>query len=78
MECLILVTETNDLTMMARIGIMRALNCHVERVFNPDRKDAHWGKRKLARDGVTRRSEVAGAGLANKLRTGRSIPRLSE
>jgi hypothetical protein len=22
----------------------------VERVFNPDRKDPHWGKRKLARD----------------------------
>jgi hypothetical protein len=27
-----------------------ALNRHVERVFNPDRKDTHWGKRKLARD----------------------------
>jgi hypothetical protein len=26
------------------------LNRHVERVFNPDRKDTHWGKRKLARD----------------------------
>jgi hypothetical protein len=22
---------------------MRALNRHVERVFNPDRKDPHWG-----------------------------------
>jgi hypothetical protein len=29
---------------------MRALNRHVERVFNPDRKDHHWGKRKLTRD----------------------------
>jgi hypothetical protein len=29
--------------MLARIGVMRALNRHVERVFNPDRKDAHWG-----------------------------------
>jgi hypothetical protein len=37
-------------TMFARIGIMRALNRHVERVFNPDRKDNHWGRRKLARD----------------------------
>jgi hypothetical protein len=27
-----------------------AINRHVERVFNPDRKDAHWGKRKLKRD----------------------------
>jgi hypothetical protein len=25
-------------------------NRHVERVFNPDRKDHHWGGRKLARD----------------------------
>jgi hypothetical protein len=29
--------------MMARIGVMKALNRHVERVFNPDRKDTHWG-----------------------------------
>jgi hypothetical protein len=50
MECLILVAEKNGPTMMARIGIVRALNRHVERVFNPDRKDHHWGKRKLARD----------------------------
>jgi hypothetical protein len=35
---------------LARIGVMRAVNGHVERVFNPDRKDHHWGRRKLARD----------------------------
>jgi len=23
--------------------VLRALNRHVERVFNPDRKDTHWG-----------------------------------
>jgi hypothetical protein len=23
---------------------MKALNRHVERVFNPDRKETHWGK----------------------------------
>jgi hypothetical protein len=34
----------------ARIGVLRALNRNVERVFNPDRKDTHWGKRKLKRD----------------------------
>jgi hypothetical protein len=34
----------------ARIGVMQALNRHVERVFNPERKDHHWGRRKLARD----------------------------
>ena len=36
--------------MHAHIGMMRALNWQVERVFNPDRRDSHWGKRKLARD----------------------------
>ena len=36
--------------MLARIGVMKALNRHVERVFNPDRKETHWGKRKLKRD----------------------------
>ena len=50
MEVLILVAEHDGPTMMARIGIMRALNRHVERVFNPDRKEHRWGKRKLARD----------------------------
>jgi hypothetical protein len=36
--------------MLARIGVMKALNRHVERVFNPDRKDTHWGKRKPKRE----------------------------
>jgi len=36
--------------MLARFGVMRALNRHVERVFNSDRKETHWGKRKLKRD----------------------------
>ena len=48
-EALMLVARSGP-TMMARIGVMRALNRHVERVFNPDRKDTHWGKRKLKRD----------------------------
>jgi hypothetical protein len=38
MEALILVAENDGPTMLARIGIMRALNRHVERVFNPDAK----------------------------------------
>jgi len=50
MEALILVVTLGGPTMFARIGIMRALNRHVERVFNPDRKEHHWGRRKLARD----------------------------
>ncbi len=36
--------------MLARIGIMRALNRHVERVFNPSERQALLGRRKLARD----------------------------
>jgi hypothetical protein len=29
---------------------MKALNRHIVREFNPERKDTHWGKRKLKRD----------------------------
>jgi hypothetical protein len=36
--------------MHARVGMLRALNRDVERVFNSDRKDTNWGKRKLKRD----------------------------
>jgi hypothetical protein len=50
MEALSWWPNMNGPTMFARIGVMKALNRHVERVFNPDRKDHHWGKRKLARD----------------------------
>ena len=49
-KTLILVVKLGGPTMFARIGVMRALDRHVERVFNPDRNDHHWGKRKLARD----------------------------
>ena len=34
----------------ARIATLQAINRHVERVFDPSRKDTHWGRRKLARD----------------------------
>jgi hypothetical protein len=49
MEALILVAASGGPTMFARIGVMRALNRHVERVFNPDHKEHHWGRRNLAR-----------------------------
>ena len=49
-ECLILVAEKNGPTMMARIGVMRALNRNIEREFDSSRKDKHWGRRKLKRD----------------------------
>ena len=48
-EVLMLVARSGP-TMMARIGVMKALNRHVERVFNSDRKDTRWVKRKLKRD----------------------------
>jgi len=31
-------------------GVMQALNRNAVREFNPDRKDHHWGRRKLKRD----------------------------
>jgi hypothetical protein len=49
-EAVIMAAEDRGPLMHARIGMLRALNRHVERVFNPDRKDKHWGKRKLKRD----------------------------
>jgi hypothetical protein len=48
-EALMLVSRGGP-TMLARIGVMKALHRNDERVFNPDRKDTHWGKRKLKRD----------------------------
>jgi hypothetical protein len=50
MKALGLVATLGGPTMFARIGMLRAINRRVDRVFNPDRKDHHWGKRKLARD----------------------------
>jgi hypothetical protein len=44
--CLIGAAEGRDFLMHARIGVMRALNRHVEHVFDPSRKE---GRQKLAR-----------------------------
>ena len=49
-EALLLVVELNGPIMMARIGLLRALNRNVERTFDPSRKETHWGRRKLKRD----------------------------
>jgi hypothetical protein len=38
MEALILAATLGGPTMFARIGVMRALNRNVERVFDPSRK----------------------------------------
>jgi hypothetical protein len=50
MFALMLVVDLNGPTMMARIGIMRALNRHVERVSDPSRGEKHWRRRKLKRN----------------------------
>ena len=49
-KALMLVVEQNGSAMFARIGVLRALNRGHVREFNPERKDHHWGKRKLKRD----------------------------
>jgi hypothetical protein len=48
-EALMAVADRGGPSMFARIGVMRALNRHVERVLDTSRKDHHWGRRKLAR-----------------------------
>jgi hypothetical protein len=49
-EALILVAETGGPTMLARIGVMRALNRGHVREFNSSGKTHHWGWRKLKRE----------------------------
>ena len=36
----------------ACIATLQAINRHAGRVFNPSRKDKHWGRRKLKRDAL--------------------------
>ena len=50
MEALLLVVERGGPTMLARIGVMRALNRHYVPPLNPKGKEPHWGRRKLERD----------------------------
>jgi hypothetical protein len=49
-EALIMAAEGPGPLMHARVGLLRALNRNVEPVFDSDRKDPHWGRRKLARE----------------------------
>jgi hypothetical protein len=50
MEALILNATIGGHTLLARVGVLRALNRNVERVFDSSRKGTHWGKRALKRD----------------------------
>ena len=49
-EALLMAAQERGPLLHARVGMLRALNRHVEHEFNPGRKETHWGKRKLARD----------------------------
>jgi hypothetical protein len=49
-EALILAAEDRGPLLHARVGMLRAMNHGVERVFRSDRKETPWGKRKLKRD----------------------------
>jgi hypothetical protein len=42
--------EQNYPMFFARAATLQAIYRHHERVFNPDRKETHWGRRKLKRD----------------------------
>jgi hypothetical protein len=48
-EVLLLCSRGGD-PLMAKIGFMKALHRDRVGVFNPDRNETHWGKRKLKRD----------------------------
>jgi hypothetical protein len=45
-----LLLSRNGDPMLARIGMMLALHRNEVREFRTDRKEKHWGKRKLKRD----------------------------
>ena len=49
-HCVTLAAERGGPMIFAQMGMMQAIHRHQQRVFNPDRKDHHWGKRKLKRD----------------------------
>jgi hypothetical protein len=48
-EALIMAAEDRGPLLHARVGMLRAMNHGHEHVFS-DRKETHWGKRKLKRD----------------------------
>jgi hypothetical protein len=49
-HCVTRAAEHGGPIIFAQIGMQRAIHRHRERVINPDRKDPHWGRRKLMRD----------------------------
>ena len=49
-QMLIDAAEDRGPMLFAKMGIIRAVNRKRRRAFNSDRKEHHWGRRKLARD----------------------------
>jgi len=49
-HCVTQAAEHCGPMIFAQMGMLQAIHRHHKRVFNPDRKDPHWGKRKLKRD----------------------------
>jgi hypothetical protein len=49
-QMLIDAAEDRGPVLFAKMGIDRALNRKAEDAINPERKDPHWGRRKLTRD----------------------------
>lgn len=49
-EAVLMAAEGRGPVMQARIGMLRAIKRDEPRVFDPKRKDTHWGKRKLKWD----------------------------
>jgi hypothetical protein len=54
-EALIMAAEGRGPLLHARVGILRAMNHGVERVFRPDRQETHWGKEAKAEAGLAER-----------------------
>jgi hypothetical protein len=49
-EALIMAAEGRGPLLHARVGMLRAMNHGRDGAFRSDRKETHWGKRKLKRD----------------------------
>ena len=54
-QMLIDAAEDRGPMLFAKMGMLRAANRNLERVFNPSRKDSHWDRRKLKRASMWRR-----------------------
>ena len=59
-EMIVSAAERGGPIDFARIATLRAVNRHVERVFNPDRKDHYWGTADAGEGPMILRQRAAG------------------